>query len=65
MINNKPKQGQKIRLNMRNLMRTKRLHAEGMLPKIYYGKQEGLPPSKRGWHIDPAVTSELKFFVTE
>ena len=65
MINNKPKQGQKIRLNIRNLMRTKSLHAEGMLPKIYYGKQEGLPPSKRGWHIDPAVTSELKFFVTD
>ena len=51
------KKGEKIRFNIRNLMRPKSLYSDGMLPKICY--------DEKGWHCDPNITTEIKFFQTD
>lgn len=53
--------GAKVRLNIRNLYRNKSLYQHGMLPRIRYltGERACL-----GWHVDPVVTSEVRFFPT-
>lgn len=53
--------GTKIRLNIRNLFRSKSLYTDGMLPRIKYlsgGHTE------RQWHINPKVTKDIKFYPT-
>ena len=51
----------KVRLNIRNLYRNKSLYQHGMLPRIRYltGDKASL-----GWHIDPVITSEVRFYPT-
>ena len=56
------KAGTKIRLNIRNLHRTKSLYESGMLPRIYYHDQDSVDNEQKGWHIDPKVTQHIKFF---
>ena len=58
--------GSRIRVNIRNLVRGKSLYQEGMLPRILYADQSELPSYKqKGWHVDPNVTADLKFYSTD
>jgi len=51
--------GTRVKLNIRNLHRTRSLFEAGMLPRIYYEDQTGLEIGKKGWHVDPKVTYGL------
>ena len=51
------KKGDKIRLNIRNLVRSKSLYQEGMLPRICFKNHD----INLGWHVNPNVTQEVKF----
>ena len=54
--------GSRIKLNIRNLHRTKSLYECGMLPRIYYANQDKAPGiGKEGWHVDPRVTYGIHF----
>jgi len=35
-----------------------------MLPRIKYANQDDLEPEKKGWHVDPNVTMNVKFYQT-
>ena len=58
-------------MNIRNLVRSKSLYYEGMLPRICYGHTTVVSSSyqskdyKKNWHHDPIVTQEVKFFPTD
>ena len=54
--------GTRVKLNIRNLHRTRSLFEAGMLPRIHYEDQAGLEAGKKGWHVDPKVTYGLQFF---
>lgn len=64
MISLNLRPGQRVRLNIRNMMRNKSMYSDGMLPKIKY---EDTISNKAfgGWHIDPLVTTDVKFFQTD
>lgn len=56
--------GTKIKMNIRNLHRTRSLYQQGMLPRICYANQDQVDQGKQGWHVDPLVTYNVKFFTT-
>ena len=51
--------GTKIKLNLRNLHRSKSLFEQGMLPRIKYADEE--EGKGKGWHTDINVTYGLNF----
>ena len=57
--------GARVKLNIRNMHRVRSLFSSGMLPRICYAndpKSEKLQSlAKMGWHVDPKVTSNVKF----
>lgn len=55
------RKGERVRLNIRNLARHRSLYQDGMLPRICYKNDiDG-----KGWHVDPAVTQDVKFSTTD
>ena len=58
-------------MNIRNLVRSKSLYSEGMLPRIFHGSSTVGSSShqskdyKKNWYHDPIVTQEVKFFPTD
>ena len=59
--------GTRIRMNIRNLVRSKSLYQEGMLPRICFDKplQNAKDGNKKGWHHNPNVTQEVRFHPTD
>jgi hypothetical protein len=49
---------------MRNMHRTRSLYEYGMLPRIKFENPEGEATVLEGWHTDPCVTQNVKFFQT-
>ena len=59
------KRGTKIRLNIRNFVRNKSLFEKGMIPRIKYEDSQYYDPEKRDWHVDPLVTKDVKYYLTQ
>jgi len=59
--------GTRVKMNIRNLHRTKSLFECGMLPRMYYANQDQMQANspKLGWHVDPKVTYGIQFFKTD
>lgn len=58
--------GARVRFNIRNLVRGKSLYQDGMLPRVYYEDQHSITdPGRKGWHVDPCVTTEVRFYGTD
>lgn len=53
--------GERIRFNIRNHVRIRSLYQEGMLPRIKFCNHS----QDKGWHIDPNVTVDLKYCITD
>ena len=53
--------GTKIKMNIRNLHRTKSLYECGMLPKLLYGTKNN-KQKLNGWVADAKVTTNVRFF---
>ena len=54
--------GSKIRLNLRNYVRSKSLYQEGMLPRFSYCNSDGDPGQ---WATSGEVTSNVKFYPSD
>lgn len=61
VVGKNTKKGDKIRLNIRNLVRNKSLYQEGMLPKIKFQTHS----RDLGWHCNPNVTKDIRYFQTD
>ena len=58
--------GAKIRFNIRNLLNSKSLHAQGMSPRICFNSGLiGCEKREKGWHTDPDITSNVRYYATD
>lgn len=54
--------GTKIKLNIKNLVRSKSLYHDGMLPRICFEQNPNIIEKEHEWNHDPSVTSDVKFY---